>query len=101
MKKWTYVTTAKDAVGSSISAEYVTDDWLCLFDTKEEAFAYASGYAEEECESLNDGCDPRLSFGVPEDDLYESKDEVKVCCYDENDDTEVVTRRSIREVRSL
>lgn len=98
MTKWTYITTAKDA--KLFNSIYVTDDPLLLFDSKEEAYSCAVEYAEQECESLNEGGDERLSFGVPEDNLYESMDEVKVCCYDEDNDTEIVTRRSIRSVRS-
>ena len=101
MKKWTFITTARDVANGSVTAEYLTDHTLFLFDSKKQAYEYAVKSAEEECESLNDGCDPRLSFGVPEDNLYESMDEVKVYCYSYDDDTELVTRRSIREVRSL
>ena len=98
MKKYTYVTTCRDVEGSSISREYLSDDILKTFDTKEEAFHRAVESAEKEVDSLNDGCSSDRSFGIPEDDDYEAGDAVKVFCYLKDGSTELATRRSVRKV---
>lgn len=102
MKIFTIITTARDAYmddegNDGISPEYITHDELKGFDSKEKAFEAAVKSAEEEMEELNEDCDEGISFGIPEDNRYQSSDEVCVCYYSE-DITYIVTRRTIREV---
>lgn len=103
MKIFTIITTARDVCmnewgNDEISPEYITDDVLKGFESREKAFEAALKSAEEEAQELNDGCDEGLSFGIPEDDLYQKSKEVSVCCYSEDDSTYIVTRRTVREV---
>ena len=105
MENWTYITTCRDLYmddwgDSAITSEYVSDDKLILFSTQDEAFKAACKSAEDEVDLLNTGCDEDRSFGVPEDDEYECMNEVKVYCYFEEDNTELVTRRTIRQISS-
>lgn len=98
---WTYVTSAKDMSGDGkISPEYITDDDLALFQTPRSAFSVAYNHAEEEAESLNEGCSiAGRHFGVPLDSDYDTMKEVKVVCYFEDERTEeIVTRRTLKKV---
>ena len=97
MEKYTYVTTCRDAEGSRYSREYLSDDILKIFETKEEAFRHAVESAEEEVASLNGGHASGRGFGIPEDEDYKQGDVVKVFCYLADDTAELVTRRSVRE----
>lgn len=92
--KFTYITLARD-YGEPF---YVTDDDLTIFETKQEAFDAAEKEAADEANFLGEDCDEGISFGIPEDELYSSGEEVKVCCYSD-DDTEIVTRRIIRRIK--
>lgn len=71
------------------------------FETSEEAYEKALALAEDEADSLNDGCDENLSFGVVED---EETDCVRVLCYavdgpeDTTGETEQVTTYWVEEV---
>lgn len=104
MSKWTIVTTARDCYmddwgNDAYSREYITDDALILFKTKEEAFNKAVESAESEVEGLNADCEEGVTFGIPEDDKYQANTEVKIYGYGEDDNTELVTRRTIKEVK--
>lgn len=67
------------------------------FNSQKEAWDFAYKTASDECESLNDGCEEDRTFGVCDDD---NKDNIKVNCYTDNDDTYVVTEYIIYEVKS-
>lgn len=97
--KYSYVTSAKDILDGKVTPEYITDDVLKLFSTKEEVFNAMEQSAREEVESLNADCSPDRTFGIPEDEMYLSGTEVKVCCYFENDDTYLVTRRKLVSIK--
>ena len=94
--KFTYITLARDCGKIPF---YVTDDDLVIFETKQEAFDAALKEATDEADLLGEGCDEGISFGIPEDELYSSNEEVQVCCYSDDDDTEIVTRRIIRRIK--
>ena len=104
---FTIITLCRDVYmddygNDAISLPYLSDDQLHLFNTKEEAYEAAKQSAEEELESLicddDDEEKGNLSFNIPEDSEYESKDCVKIYGYDEDDNTYTVTVRHIREV---
>lgn len=98
MEKYTYVTTCRDVEGSRYSREYLSDDILKTFETKEEAFRHAVESAEEEVASLNEGNASCCYFSISEDEDYEQGDVVKVFCYLADGTAELVTRRSVRKV---
>ena len=97
------ITTCRDVYvdkcgNCKITAEHLSDDKIRLFHTQKEAYDAACEIAENEVDRLNYNCDKDRSFGIPCDDEYANMKEVKVCCYFDNDDTELVTRRIIKSV---
>lgn len=77
-------------------ADIQPDFPLPLFNTRADAFAIATDEAEDELESLCDGCDEGISFGIAEDDEYDKMRSIKICYYNHEDDTTyVVTERVI------
>lgn len=105
-EKWTYITTARDAYkdvdgNQKFTSEYVTDDTLYLFASKQEAFGAAEKSAMKEVDGLNEDIESSdgKSFGIPEDSDYEQRTEIKVLCYSD-DETELVTRRVLKKVNA-
>lgn len=103
MSKWTIITTKRDCYmnddgNSAFTNEYLANKPLRLYESKELAFNAAESLANLEVLSLS-RASGEVSFGIPEDSDYESMSEVKVNAYGEDDTTELVTRRTIREVK--
>lgn len=106
MKKWIIIVSARDVYtdadgNSTVSAEYITDDDIKVFDSQESAFESACKEAEDEVAGLMEDIekDDDISFGIPEDDKYQNMTEVKVNYYcHEDDNTELVTRRTIKSI---
>ena len=94
---FTYVTTCKDVMNGEVTPTYISDDKLVLFKTRDEAFNNAYKSALNEVEELTDGAVDGVSFGIPEDDKFQSMDKVVVEYY-YGDNTEIVTTRTIVEV---
>ena len=97
---YTYVTTCRDVESEDIITPiYINDTRLILFETKEQAFDSAYHSALIEVEHLNMGTNDCVSFGIAEDDEFQSMNEIVVNYYYE-DETEMVTTRTIIEVVS-
>lgn len=90
-KKYKIVITYYDDLGESHKDE---PNFFNLFDTKEEAFMAALNCAEQTSNTLNGSCVTQGVFSIPEDELYNAKDEIKICCCF-NENTEVVTKYNL------
>ena len=98
---YTVITLCRDVnvITNTVTQTYIDDGILKLYESKEEAFEAALNEAEMECESLNDGCDKHLSFGIPEDTEYDNKNTVNIMYYNDCDDVEeLVTSRVVRKI---
>jgi len=96
--KYIVLNLNRDANDQGISSEYVdTLITIPIFNTKKEAFEWAVARAEKECNDLNEGLDKDSdrSFGIPEDNDYQKGIEVRVNCYFDDNNTELVTRRLV------
>jgi hypothetical protein len=109
MKKWIVIVSARDVHmddwgNSFVCPEYITDDEIKIFNSQKEAFDACVTEAEDEVKALmyrdeDDDEEWGHSFGIPEDDLYENMEQVRVEYYnDDGDDTYVVTRRTIKSI---
>lgn len=68
------------------------------FSSYEEAWDYAETLAEEEVDGLNEDCEDEISFGISEDEDYQSNKIIRIQCYcEDNDNTEEVTHYKIME----
>lgn len=97
------ITTCRDMYvdnrgNCKITTEYISNDKIRLFHSKKEAFDAACEVAENEVDNLGCNCSKDRTFGIPCDNEYENMNEVKVYCYFDNDNTELVTRRIIKPV---
>lgn len=94
---YTYVTICRDISEEEMIGVLFEESRLLAFETKEQAFDEAYKSAMQEVEDLNIGADDGISFGIPENDMFQSMDVVIVNYYYE-DETEIVTERSIVEI---
>ena len=68
------------------------------FSSYDEAWCYAETLAEEEVDGLNEDCEDGISFGISEDEDYQSNKIIRIQCYcEDNDNTEEVTHYKIME----
>ena len=99
--KYTYVTLIRDPYidddgFTSYTGEYLDDQNLVLFNTKDEAFNSAVKAANEELITLNSNADPDEYFSILEDDLYKTSNQVIINHYFHySDEVQLVTRRRI------
>ena len=82
---YTYITTCRDiGEDDSITPIYINDVKLILFETKEQAFNVAYELAEIEVEDLNENTVDGVSFGIVENDMFQSMDEIVINYYYED-----------------
>lgn len=106
MLRYTYIVTERnpymdDDGFTSYTNEYISDQVLKVFDSKELAFEAANEAADEEIDTLNSDLteDDEMSFGISEgDDGYQNGSEIIVNCYFDDSETQLVTRRVILPV---